>query len=172
MKKIAIIGLGYTGLPLAVEFGKKREVVGYDISKSRIKELKNNIDTTLENSIEELKSAIHLKYTTDIDDIKDCNIFIVTVPRPIDSNYKPNFSPLLKSSESLGGILKKNDIIIYVSTVYPGATEDICVLYSKKSQAYCLIEIFTVVILQSVLTQEIKHRLTNIKKVTSGSTLK
>ena len=75
MKKIAIIGLGYTGLPLAVEFGKKREVVGYDISKSRIKELKNNIDTTLENSIEELKSAIHLKYTTDIDDIKDCNIF-------------------------------------------------------------------------------------------------
>ena len=134
MKKIAIIGLGYTGLPLAVEFGKKSEVVGYDISKTRVDELKNYIDTTLENSEEELKSATHLKYTTNINDIKDCKIFIITVPTPIDSNNKPDFSHLLKSSESLGTILKKGDIVIYESTVYPGATEEICVpALEKKS---------------------------------------
>ena len=101
MKKIAIIGLGYTGLPLAVEFGKKSEVIGYDISKTRVEELKNYIDTTLENSEEELKSATNLKYTNNINDIEDCKIFIITVPTPIDSNNKPDFSPLLKSSESL-----------------------------------------------------------------------
>ena len=171
MKKIAIIGLGYTGLPLAVEFGKKREVVGYDISKSRIKELKNNIDTTLENSIEELKSAIHLKYTTDIDDIKECNIFIVTVPTPIDSNYKPNFSPLLKSSESLGGILKKNDIIIYESTVYPGATEEICVpILEQKSGLLFNRDFYCGYSPERINPGDKSHRLTNIKKVTSGST--
>ncbi len=171
MKKIAIIGLGYTGLPLAVEFGKKREVIGYDISKSRIEELKNNIDTTLENSIEELKSAIHLKYTTDIDDIKDCNIFIVTVPTPIDSNYKPNFSPLLKSSESLGGILKKNDIIIYESTVYPGATEEICVpILEQKSGLLFNRDFYCGYSPERINPGDKSHRLTNIKKVTSGST--
>ena len=171
MKKIAIIGLGYTGLPLAVEFGKKREVMGYDISKSRIEELKNNIDTTLENSIEELKSAIHLKYTTDIDDIKDCNIFIVTVPTPIDSNYKPNFSPLLKSSESLGGILKKNDIIIYESTVYPGATEEICVpILEQKSGLLFNRDFYCGYSPERINPGDKSHRLTNIKKVTSGST--
>ena len=171
MKKIAIIGLGYTGLPLAVEFGKKREVIGYDISKSRVNELKNNIDTTLENSEEELKLAIHLRYTTFIDDIKDCNIFIVTVPTPIDSNNKPDFSPLLKSSESLGNILKKGDIVIYESTVYPGATEEICVpVLERKSGLLFNEDFYCGYSPERINPGDKSHRLTNIKKVTSGST--
>ena len=171
MKKIAIIGLGYTGLPLAVEFGKIREVIGYDISKSRVEELKNNIDTTLENSEKELKSAIHLKYTTFINDIKDCEIFIVTVPTPIDSNYKPNFKPLLKSSESLGSILKRGDIIIYESTVYPGATEEICVpILEKNSGLVFNKDFYCGYSPERINPGDKAHRLANIKKVTSGST--
>ncbi len=173
MKKIAIIGLGYTGLPLAVEFGKIREVIGYDISKSRVEELKNNIDTTLENSEKELKSAIHLKYTTFINDIKDCEIFIVTVPTPIDSNYKPNFDPLLKSSESLGSILKRGDIIIYESTVYPGATEEICVpILEKNSGLVFNKDFYCGYSPERINPGDKAHRLANIKKVTSGSTSK
>ncbi len=171
MKKIAIIGLGYTGLPLAVEFGKIREVIGYDISKSRVEELKNNIDTTLENSEKELKSAIHLKYTTFINDIKDCEIFIVTVPTPIDSNYKPNFKPLLKSSGSLGSILKRGDIIIYESTVYPGATEEICVpILEKNSGLVFNKDFYCGYSPERINPGDKAHRLANIKKVTSGST--
>ena len=171
MKKIAIIGLGYTGLPLAVEFGKIRQVIGYDISKSRVEELKNNIDTTLENSEEELKSAIHLKYTTFINDIKDCEIFIVTVPTPIDSNFKPNFTPLQKSSESLGNILKRDDIIIFESTVYPGATEEICVpILEQNSGLLFNKDFYCGYSPERINPGDKAHRLTNIKKVTSGST--
>ena len=171
MKKIAIIGLGYTGLPLAVEFGKKSEVLGYDISKTRVDELKNYIDTTLENSEEELKSATHLRYTTNINDIKDCKIFIITVPTPIDSNNKPDFSPLLKSSESLGTILKKGDIVIYESTVYPGATEEICVpVLEKKSGLFFNRDFYCGYSPERINPGDKAHRLTNIKKVTSGST--
>jgi len=171
LKKIAIIGLGYTGLPLAVEFGKKSEVLGYDISKTRVDELKNYIDTTLENSEEELKSATHLRYTTNINDIKDCKIFIITVPTPIDSNNKPDFSPLLKSSESLGTILKKGDIVIYESTVYPGATEEICVpVLEKKSGLFFNRDFYCGYSPERINPGDKAHRLTNIKKVTSGST--
>ena len=171
MKKIAIIGLGYTGLPLAIEFGKKTEVIGYDISKTRIEELKNYIDTTLENSEDELKSATQLKYTTNINDIKDCKIFIISVPTPIDSNNKPNFSPLLKSSESLGAILKKGDIVIYESTVYPGATEEICVpVLEKKSGLLFNRDFYCGYSPERINPGDKSHRLTNIKKVTSGST--
>jgi len=171
LKKIAIIGLGYTGLPLAIEFGKKTDVIGYDISKTRIEELKNYIDTTLENSEDELKSATQLKYTTNINDIKDCKIFIISVPTPIDSNNKPNFSPLLKSSESLGAILKKGDIVIYESTVYPGATEEICVpVLEKKSGLLFNRDFYCGYSPERINPGDKSHRLTNIKKVTSGST--
>ena len=171
MKKIAIIGLGYTGLPLAIEFGKKTDVIGYDISKARIEELKNYIDTTLENSEDELKSATQLKYTTNINDIKDCKIFIIAVPTPIDSNNKPNFSPLLKSSESLGAILKKGDIVIYESTVYPGATEEICVpVLENKSGLLFNRDFYCGYSPERINPGDKAHRLTNIKKVTSGST--
>ena len=126
-KKIALIGLGYVGLPLAVEFGKKREVVGFDTNQPRINDLKDGIDSTLETTPEELKDAIHLSYTTNLEDIKDCTIFIVTVPTPIDKHKRPDLTPLEKSSEAVGSILKKGDIVIYESTVYPGATEEVCV---------------------------------------------
>ena len=126
-KKIALIGLGYVGLPLAVEFGKKRAVVGFDINQSRINDLKNGIDSTLETTTKELKDATHLSYTTSLDDVKDCEIFIVTVPTPIDKHKRPDLTPLEKSSEAVGSILKKGDIVIYESTVYPGATEEVCV---------------------------------------------
>ena len=127
MKKIAIIGLGYVGLPLAVEFGKKRNVIGFDISHARINELKNGIDSTLEINTEELNDAVNLSFTTDIKDLKNCQIFIVTVPTPIDTNKKPDLSPLKEASELVGKILKKGDIIIFESTVFPGATEEVCV---------------------------------------------
>ena len=126
-KKIALIGLGYVGLPLAVEFGKKRTVVGFDINQPRINDLKNGVDSTLETTSEELKDATHLSYTTNLDDVADCEIFIVTVPTPIDKHKRPDLTPLEKSSEAVGSILKKGDIVIYESTVYPGATEEVCV---------------------------------------------
>jgi UDP-N-acetyl-D-glucosamine/UDP-N-acetyl-D-galactosamine dehydrogenase len=126
-KKIALIGLGYVGLPLAVEFGKKHTVVGFDINQDRINNLKNGIDSTLETTAEELKDAVYLSYTTNLEDIKECTIFIVTVPTPIDKYKRPDLTPLEKSSESVGSILKIGDIVIYESTVYPGATEEICV---------------------------------------------
>ena len=117
-KKIALVGLGYVGLPLAVEFGKKREVIGFDINRSRVNDLKNGIDATLETTVQELKDAIHLSYTTNLEDVKDCEIYIVTVPTPIDKHKRPDLTPLEKSSESVGKILKVGDIVIYESTVY------------------------------------------------------
>ena len=125
-QKIAIIGLGYVGLPLAVEFGKKREVIGFDINQERITQLKDGNDSTLEITLQELKDATQLSYTTNIDDIKDCEFYIVTVPTPIDKNKMPDLMPLEKASETVGKVLKKGDIVIYESTVYPGATEEIC----------------------------------------------
>ena len=126
-KKIALVGLGYVGLPLAVEFGKKGTVVGFDVSQSRIDDLKNGVDSTLETTTEELKDAVHLSYTTHLDNIKSCNIYIVTVPTPIDKHKRPDLTPLKSSSEAVGSILKKGDIVIYESTVHPGATEEVCV---------------------------------------------
>lgn len=125
--RIAIIGLGYVGLPLAVEFGKKLPVVGFDIYQKRVDELKNGQDHTLEVSPEELKQATQLSYTANLGDLKDCNFFIVTVPTPIDDYKQPDLTPLVKASTSIGKVLKKGDIVVYESTVYPGATEEACI---------------------------------------------
>ena len=130
--KLAIIGLGYVGLPLAVEFGRKRPVVGFDINQRRIDELKAGNDFTLETTQEELVAANHLTYTTNLDDLRVCNCYIVTVPTPIDAYKRPDLSPLIKASESVGKVLKKGDIVIYESTVYPGCTEEDCVPVLEK----------------------------------------
>ena len=156
-KKIGIIGLGYVGLPLAIEFGKTREVVGYDIKESRINELKNNTDLTLEISEEDFKDSIHLNFTSHIEDLNDCQIFIVTVPTPIDEYKKPDLNPLIKSSQAVGSILKKGDIVIYESTVYPGTTEEVCVPELEKNSGLILIKIFIVAIPQNELILVIRN---------------
>ncbi|MGP4952690.1 NAD(P)-binding domain-containing protein, partial [Psychrobacter sp. T6-1] len=125
--KIAVIGLGYVGLPLAVEFGKQHSVIGFDINASRIASLQAGTDHTLEVSKEELSQAKHLSYSSDIQALKDCNFFIVTVPTPIDDYKQPDLTPLIKASEAIGGLLKSDDIVVYESTVYPGATEEVCI---------------------------------------------
>ncbi len=126
---ISVIGLGYVGLPLAHAFSSKYKVIGFDIANWRVKELRSGYDRTLELSREQVKEAINngMEFTTNLEDIKDCNIYIVTVPTPIDRHKKPDLTPLLKASESVGKVLKKGDIVIYESTVYPGATEEDCV---------------------------------------------
>ena len=171
-KKIALIGLGYVGLPLAVEFGKKSKVVGFDINQSRISELKSGTDSTLETTSQELKEATHLSYTTSLADIKDCTIFIVTVPTPIDKHKKPDLTPLEKSSEAVGTILKKGDIVIYESTVYPGATEEICVpILEQKSGLTFNKDFYCGYSPERINPGDKEHRVTTIKKVTAGSTL-
>jgi UDP-N-acetyl-D-glucosamine/UDP-N-acetyl-D-galactosamine dehydrogenase len=170
-KKIALIGLGYVGLPLAVEFGKERVVVGFDINQSRINDLKNGIDSTLETTSEELKGAIHLSYTTNLEDIKDCTIFIVTVPTPIDKHKRPDLTPLEKSSEAVGSILKKGDIVIYESTVYPGATEEVCVpILEQQSGLVFNKDFYCGYSPERINPGDKEHRVTTIKKVTAGST--
>ena len=172
-KKIALIGLGYVGLPLAVEFGKKRNVIGFDINQSRINELKKGIDTTLETTKQELKNAVYLSYTTNLEDIKDCSIFIVTVPTPIDKYKRPDLTPLEKSSESVGKILKKGDIVIYESTVYPGATEEVCVpILEQQSGLIFNKDFYCGYSPERINPGDKEHRVTNIKKVTAGSTPK
>jgi UDP-N-acetyl-D-glucosamine/UDP-N-acetyl-D-galactosamine dehydrogenase len=170
-KKIAIIGLGYVGLPLAIEFGKKREVIGFDINKGRIAELKNNNDPTLEITKQEFKDSIHLSFTTNLGDLKDCNIFIVTVPTPIDKHKRPDLTALEKSSETIGSVLKKGDIVIYESTVYPGATEEICVpILEKHSGLIFNKDFYCGYSPERINPGDKKHRIVNIKKVTAGST--
>jgi UDP-N-acetyl-D-glucosamine/UDP-N-acetyl-D-galactosamine dehydrogenase len=171
-KKIALIGLGYVGLPLAVEFGKKRTVIGFDINQSRINDLKNGLDSTLETTSEEFKDAIHLSYTSSLEDIKDCTIFIVTVPTPIDKHKRPDLTPLEKSSESVGSILKKGDIVIYESTVYPGATEEVCVpILEDQSGLTFNKDFYCGYSPERINPGDKEHRVTTIKKVTAGSTL-
>ena len=170
-KKIALIGLGYVGLPLAVEFGKKREVIGFDINKDRIELLKKYIDPTLEITKKEFTEATYLNFTSNVDDLKDCNIFIVTVPTPIDKHKRPDLTALEKSSETVGSILKKGDIVIYESTVYPGATEEICVpILEKKSGLIFNKEFYCGYSPERINPGDKKHRLPDIKKVTAGST--
>ena len=170
-KKIAIIGLGYVGLPLAVEFGKKREAIGFDINQKRITQLKDGNDSTLEVSLQELKCATQLSYTTNIDDIKDCEFYIVTVPTPIDKNKMPDLMPLEKASEIVGKVLKKGDIVIYESTVYPGATEEICVPILEKHSGLKFNESFYCGYSpERINPGDKEHRLATIKKVTAGST--
>ena len=171
IKKIALIGLGYVGLPLAVEFGKKREVIGFDINKNRIDLLKKNIDPTLEISKKEFIDATHLNFTSNSKDLKDCNIFIVTVPTPIDNHKRPDLTALEKSSETVASILKKGDIVIYESTVYPGATEEICVpILEKKSGLIFNKDFYCGYSPERINPGDKKHRLADIKKVTAGST--
>ncbi|ALE52213.1 Vi polysaccharide biosynthesis protein VipA/TviB [Candidatus Thioglobus autotrophicus] len=170
-KKIALIGLGYVGLPLAVEFGKKRKVIGFDINQNRINELKDGIDVTLETTAQELKEADQLSYTSNLDDIKDFGIYIVTVPTPIDKHKRPDLTPLEKSSESVGKILKIGDIVIYESTVYPGATEEICVpILEKQSGLKFNQDFYCGYSPERINPGDKEHRVTTIKKVTAGST--
>jgi UDP-N-acetyl-D-glucosamine/UDP-N-acetyl-D-galactosamine dehydrogenase len=170
-KKIALIGLGYVGLPLAVEFGKKFVVVGFDINQPRINDLKNGVDSTLETTSQELKEAIHLSYTTNLNDVKDCEIFIVTVPTPIDKHKRPDLTPLEKSSEAIGSILKKGDIVIYESTVYPGATEEVCVpILEEQSGLIFNKDFYCGYSPERINPGDKEHRVTTIKKVTAGST--
>lgn len=169
--KVAIIGLGYVGLPLAIEFGKKRSVIGFDINQARIDELKSGQDHTLEASSEELAAARHLKYTTVPEDLRACNCYIVTVPTPIDEHKRPDLTPLIKASETIGGVLKVGDIVIYESTVYPGATEEDCVpVLEKFSGLIFNRDFFAGYSPERINPGDKGHRVTNIKKVTSGST--
>ena len=171
MKSIGLIGLGYVGLPLAVEFGKNRKVVGFDISQVRVDQLKNHFDATLETSSLEIKNSIHLQFTTDVDDMKDCNIYIVTVPTPIDKNKRPDLTPLEKATNLIGSVLKKDDIVIYESTVYPGATEEVCVPILENQSGLTFNKSFYCGYSpERINPGDKKHRLVNIKKVTSGST--
>ena len=169
--KIGIIGLGYVGLPLAVEFGKKRPVMGFDISQRRVEELKAGNDSTREVSREELLAAKHLSFTTDIGDISDCNCYIVTVPTPIDEYNRPNLKPLIRASETVGKVLEKGDIVIYESTVYPGCTEEDCVpVLEKQSGLKFNEDFFCGYSPERINPGDKEHRVTSIKKVISGST--
>ena len=169
--KIAIIGLGYVGLPLAVEFGKKVPVVGFDISSKRIGELKNGQDHTLEVSPNELQQASQLTFTCDLEKLKECNFFIVTVPTPIDDYKQPDLTPLIKASTSIGQILKKGDIVVYESTVYPGATEEVCIpVLEKVSGLEFNTDFFAGYSPERINPGDKLHRVTNILKITSGST--
>ncbi|MGE0929307.1 Vi polysaccharide biosynthesis UDP-N-acetylglucosamine C-6 dehydrogenase TviB [Peijinzhouia sedimentorum] len=170
-KKIGIIGLGYVGLPLAVEFGKIREVIGFDINKERVVELNNGFDRTLEVDGEELKEAQHLSFTSQLEDIKECQIYIVTVPTPVDDFKNPDLTPLLKASEMIGTILKQDDIVIYESTVYPGCTEEDCVpMLQKYSGLQFNQDFFCGYSPERINPGDKVNRLPTIKKVTSGST--
>ena len=171
MKKIGIIGLGYVGLPLAVEFGKARPVLGFDINQRRINELKSGQDHTLECSPEQLKEATHLEYSNQLDDLRECQIFIVTVPTPVDQANRPDMTPLVRASETAGKVLKKGDIVIYESTVYPGATEEVCVpVLEKISNLKLNVDFFCGYSPERINPGDKVNTLTTIRKITSGST--
>ena len=168
---IGIIGLGYVGLPLAVEFGKKYSALGFDINQSRIEQLQKGYDSTLEVSDNELKESIYLKYSSSVTELKNCNVYIVTVPTPIDEHKQPDLTPLVKASEMLGKVVKKNDIIIYESTVYPGATEEACLPVVERISGLKFNEDFYAGYSpERINPGDKEHRVTNILKVTSGST--
>ena len=177
-KHIAIIGLGYVGLPLAVEFAKKYKVLGFDINESRVEELNNGHDSTLEVSDEDLQEVINLnsevkglKLSANATDLEEANVYIVTVPTPVDKNNRPILTPLIKASETIGGFLKKGDIVIYESTVYPGVTEDECIpVLEKKSGLIYNKDFFAGYSPERINPGDKKHTVTKIKKVTSGST--
>jgi UDP-N-acetyl-D-galactosamine dehydrogenase len=169
--RIGVIGLGYVGLPLAVEFGKIHETIGFDIHEGRIKELENGHDRTLEVDDHELKNVTNLQYTSKIEDLVNCNFYIVTVPTPIDKNKRPDLSPLLKASETVGKVLSEGDIVIYESTVYPGATEEECVPVLEKFSGLKFNKSFFCGYSPERINPGDKvHTVTKIKKVTSGST--
>jgi UDP-N-acetyl-D-galactosamine dehydrogenase len=168
---LAIIGLGYVGLPLAVEFGKHFPTIGFDINSARIAELKGGTDHTLETTPEELREAKYLHYTDQLDDLQDANVFIVTVPTPIDGHKRPDLTPLIKASESLGKIIKRGDIVIYESTVYPGATEEDCIPVIERVSGLAFnVDFFAGYSPERINPGDKAHRVTSIKKVTAGST--
>jgi len=170
--KICIVGLGYVGLPLAVAFAEKYQVVGFDISLSRVSELKDGYDRTIEIETGQLKSIEgNILYTSDIQDAKDCDIYIVTVPTPIDSDNRPDLTPLIESSKTIGTVLKKDDIVIYESTVYPGVTEDVCVPELEKSSNMVFNQdFFCGYSPERINPGDKEHTIKKILKVTSGST--
>ena len=169
--KLGIIGLGYVGLPLAVEFGKKRSVVGFDVNPKRIEELRSGLDATLEVNAAELSQACQLNFSTNLEDLRVCNCFIVTVPTPIDEHNRPDLTPLIKASQTIGQVLKLGDMVIYESTVYPGCTEEDCVpILEKVSGLKFNQDFFVGYSPERINPGDKEHRVTNIKKVTSGST--
>ena len=169
--RLAIIGLGYVGLPLAVEFGKKRDVVGFDINNDRINALRQAHDATLEVSEDEIRSAKGLTFSSDLSDLKSCNVFIVTVPTPIDAHRRPDLTPLIKASQSIGKVLKSGDVVIYESTVYPGATEEDCVpILEQVSGLKINRDFFAGYSPERINPGDKLHRVATIMKVTSGST--
>ncbi len=170
-KHIAIIGLGYVGLPLAVEFGKHRPIVGFDINPQRIAELQAGKDHTLECSPDQLKAASQLSYTDQLDGIRACQVFIVTVPTPVDTANRPDMTPLVKASQTVGQVLKWGDIVVYESTVYPGATEEVCVpVLEKTSGLKFNVDFFCGYSPERINPGDKVNTLTTIKKITSGST--
>jgi UDP-N-acetyl-D-galactosamine dehydrogenase len=170
-KSIAIIGLGYVGLPLGVEFGKQLTTIGFDINQKRIQELQSGKDHTLECSTDELKAAHHLRYSSDLQDLQQAQIFIITVPTPVDQANRPDMTPLVKASETVGKVLKQGDIVIYESTVYPGATEEVCVPVLEKFSGLKFNQNFYCGYSPERINPGDKvNTLTTIKKITSGST--
>ena len=169
--KLAIIGLGYVGLPLAVEFGKHYQTLGFDINQARVAELQNGTDHTLEVSSEELASASKLQFSHQLDELKTANIYIVTVPTPIDEHRRPDLTPLIKASETLGKVISLGDIVIYESTVYPGATEEDCIpVIERVSGLKYNVDFYAGYSPERINPGDKEHRVTTIKKVTSGST--
>jgi UDP-N-acetyl-D-galactosamine dehydrogenase len=169
--RLAIVGLGYVGLPLAVEFGKKYETTGFDINRGRIDELRRGVDNTLELDAAELADAGRLSYSSDLADIAGCNVYIVTVPTPIDQAKRPDLTPLVKASESLGKVLSRGDIVVYESTVYPGCTEEVCVpILERVSGLKFNEDFFAGYSPERINPGDKQHRVTSILKVTSGST--
>ena len=168
--KIAILGLGYVGLPLAIEFGKQYETYGYDVNKERVRDLRKNRDSTLEVSIDEFNSSKKLTFTSELSDLSECNIYVVTVPTPIDDHKQPDLSPLLKASNQIGKVLSKDNIVIFESTVFPGATEDECVPVLERSSSLKFNHDFFVGYSpERINPGDEKHKLANILKITSGS---
>jgi UDP-N-acetyl-D-galactosamine dehydrogenase len=169
--RIAVIGLGYVGLPLAVEFGKQRPTVGFDINPTRIAELRAGRDSTLEVEPEELAQAQHLRYGDRLDAIAECNVYIVTVPTPIDAAKRPDLGPLVRASETIGRVLKEGDVVVYESTVYPGCTEEVCVpVLERVSGLRCNAGFYVGYSPERINPGDKQHRLPTIRKVTSGST--
>lgn len=169
--KIAIIGLGYVGLPLAVEFGKKYPTIGFDINSQRVQELEQGHDFTLEVSKEELADSAFISYACDVEALKASNVYIVTVPTPIDEHKQPDLTPLVKASQMLANVINKGDIVIYESTVYPGATEDVCIPQIEKNSGLVFNkDFFAGYSPERINPGDKEHRVTNILKVTSGST--
>lgn len=169
---ICIIGLGYVGLPLATEFGKKQKTLGFDINETRVAQLRDGIDFTLECSSAELLEATYLEYSANVEDLSQCNVFIVTVPTPIDEHKQPDLTPLVKASETLGKVIKSGDVVIYESTVYPGATEEVCIPVLERISGLTFNQDFYAGYSpERINPGDKEHRVTTIKKVTSGSTL-